>query len=33
MAQATQRVLVLFTHPSLDRSEVNIELLRASRGI
>ena len=33
MAQAAQRVLVLFTHPSLDRSEVNVELLRASRDI
>jgi putative NADPH-quinone reductase len=26
-----QRVLVLFAHPSLDRSEANIELLRSSR--
>jgi len=26
-----QRVLVLFAHPSLDRSEVNVLLLRASR--
>lgn len=27
----SQRVLVLFAHPSLDRSEVNVLLLRASR--
>ena len=26
------RILVLFAHPSLDRSEVNAELLRATRG-
>ncbi len=26
-----KRVLVLFAHPSIDRSEVNVELLRASR--
>ena len=26
-----QRVLVLFAHPSVERSEVNVELLRASR--
>ncbi len=27
-----RRVLILFAHPSLDRSEVNCELLRASQG-
>jgi putative NADPH-quinone reductase len=27
-----QRILILFAHPSLDRSEANVELLRASRG-
>jgi len=27
-----RRILVLFAHPSIDRSEVNAELLRATRG-
>lgn len=27
-----KRVLILFAHPSIERSEVNVELLRASRG-
>jgi len=32
--QALQRkILLLFAHPSLDRSEVNVELMRASRHI
>ena len=33
MSSTTRRVLLLFAHPSLDRSEVNIELLRASRQV
>lgn len=33
MSPPARRVLLLFAHPSLDRSEVNIELLRASRGV
>ena len=31
MADATQRVLILFAHPAIGRSEVNRPLLRASR--
>lgn len=27
-----KRILILFAHPSIERSEVNVELLRASRG-
>lgn len=32
MAQQ-RKILILFAHPSIDRSEVNVELLRASRQI
>ncbi len=30
MSESTHRVLLLFAHPSLERSEVNVELLKAS---
>ncbi len=33
MGQATRRILLLFAHPSLERSEVNVELLQASYDI
>lgn len=33
MSGTARKVLLLFAHPSLDRSEVNIELLKASRGV
>ena len=33
MSQTTLKVLLLFAHPSLERSEVNVDLLRASRGV
>ena len=33
MSGTPRKVLLLFAHPSLDRSEVNIELLKASRKV
>jgi len=33
MSNPDRKILVLFAHPSLDRSEVNVELLRASRAV
>ena len=33
MSGTARKVLLLFAHPSLDRSEVNIELLKASRRV
>jgi glutathione-regulated potassium-efflux system ancillary protein KefG len=33
MSQHQRKILILFAHPSIDRSEVNVELLRASRQI
>lgn len=31
MSEGPQRILILFAHPSIERSEVNVELLAASR--
>ena len=33
MSQASKKILILFAHPSLERSEVNIKLLKASSGV
>lgn len=33
MSQNKRNILILFAHPSIDRSEVNVELLRASRQV
>ena len=33
MAETIRKVLVLLAHPALDRSEVNVELLRAAREV
>lgn len=33
MSSSQNRVLLLFAHPSIERSEVNVDLLRASRGV